>query len=37
MGGQEKDTEVFLGNPRGLDRDGDVKKNVLKCTKEFSR
>ena len=27
MGAQEKDTEVFLGNPRGLDREGDVKNS----------
>ena len=26
MGAQEKDTEVFLWNPRGLDREGDIKK-----------
>ena len=33
MGAQEKDTEVFLGNPRGLDREGDVKENRFEMYK----
>ena len=35
MGAQEKDTEVFLGNPRGLDREGDVKKQFWNVQRSF--